>query len=93
MKYLPILVLEVCHCVGALLRIPSGCDGRTGSDLSKGHVFPQVLLAATILVGGWPGNEEASTKASCELGLFLCSVAVYALLEVESGPKELEQKP
>ena len=75
------------------LRVPNGFGGRAGSDVSMSHIFPQGVLSAITLVGGWAGDGGARTRANCDPGLLLCSVANTTLLGVESGPRLLEQKP
>lgn len=51
------------------------------------------VLAGITLVGGETADGVARVRARCELGLFLCSVAVTALSTVGSGPRVLEQQP
>ena len=55
MKQLRIPVSKWCPCVGVShcsLSVPSGFGGRTGSEGSMDHVFPQGVLAAITVVGG-----------------------------------------
>ena len=73
----------VCTCFG----------GRAGSEVYTGCVFPQGVLAATILVEGRVGIGEASARARCNSGLLLCSGSVTALLGMGSGSEELKQEP
>ena len=87
--------LEGLSSVGAFLHslhVPSSFDGRAGSDMSTSHIFPQGVLAASILVGGGAGEGGAEARARCEAGLLLCSVAITALLGAGSDPKLLEQR-
>ena len=75
------------------LHVPSGFGGRAGSDMSMSHIFPHGVLAGITLVGGGAGDEGARSRARCELGLMLCSVADITLFEARLGPKLLKQKP
>ena len=75
------------------LSVPSGFDGRGGSEVSTGHIFPQDVLAAITLVGDGAGVGVARARARCEPGLLLCSVVVTTLSRAGSGPKVLEWKP
>ena len=74
------------------LCVLSGFDGRAGSEMSKGHIFPQGMLAAITLIGGGAGDGGARARARCDLGL-LFSVAVTALLGAGSDPKVLKLRP
>ena len=74
------------------LHVPSGFDGRAGSEVSMNHIFPQRVLVAITLVGGGAGNGGARARARCGLGLLLCSVANTTLLGVGVGPNLLEHK-
>ena len=47
--------------------------------MNMSYVFPQVVLAAIILVGGGAGDGGARAGASYEAGVPLCSVAVTVL--------------
>ena len=97
MKQLPIVVLKGCPYERATLYslcVLSGFDGRAGFDVNS-SLFPQGVLAAITLVGGRAGDGGARAIARCELGLPLCSVAVFTLLGwgVRSDSKLLEQNP
>lgn len=74
------------------LHVSSGFGGRTGSDISMGHIFPHGVLAGVTLVGGGVGDGGATCRARCELGRLLCSVADITLLGERSGLKLLKQK-
>ena len=80
--------LEEYPCVGMSIcspYLPSGFGGRAGSDVSMSHIFPQGVLAAITLVGGGAGYGGAKARASCELGLLLCLVAITFLLGTVRG--------
>lgn len=70
----------------------SGFDGIPGSEVIRGHVFPQGVLEAVILVGITSGVGGAGARDRCEPALVLYSLAVTTLLEVVPGSKVLEQK-
>ena len=73
------------------LCVLSNFDGRSGSEVSTGHMFAQGGLTAIILVGGETGDEGAGAILRFEPEL--CLVVVTALLGTESCPNMLEQKP
>ena len=50
------------------LHVSSGFDGRTGSDLSMSHIFPQGVLAAVTFVGG--ETEMEGLEPGVSLGFF-----------------------
>ena len=58
------------------LCVPSAFFGRAGFDIITSHIFPQGVLAAITLVGGWAAHGRARTGASFEPGLPLSSVAI-----------------
>lgn len=73
------------------------CSGRLGrrarTEVSTRCVFLQVVLAATALVRGRDGVRGARTRARCNLGFLLCSLANPILSGVGLGLKGLEQEP
>lgn len=96
MTQLLILVLKGWHCVEVSLYNPhvhSGFGGEAGSYISMNHVFPHNVRAAISLVGGGAVDAGAIARESCELVLFLCSVANITQLGEVTDPKLLEQKP
>ena len=62
-------------------------------DMNISHIFPQGVLTAITLLGGWAIERVARTGARSEPGLALCSVAVTTVSGVGSGSKLLKQKP
>ena len=42
----------LCGSILCSLHVSSGFDVRAGSEMSKGHAFPEGVLAAITLVGG-----------------------------------------
>ena len=52
------------------LCVPSGFDGRTGSEVSMDHIFFQGVLAAITLIGGGAGDGVVRAGARCEPGFF-----------------------
>ena len=72
--------------------MPSDFGGSSVSEVSMDHIFPQGMLAAITLVGGGP-RDGARARATCELGLLLCSEVITTLSGMGSGPKVLGQKP
>ena len=54
-------------------------DGRAGSEVNTGCIFPQSVLAATTLMGGRAGVGRARARARYKPGFFLCSVDIIAL--------------
>lgn len=48
--------------------VPSGFDGRTGSEVIIGHLFSQDVLTGTALVGGRAGVAGPELGASVNEG-------------------------
>ena len=58
-------------CVGGSLHslsLPCGFDGRAGSEVSMGHVFPWGLLAPTTLVGDRAEEEGLEPEPGMSQG-------------------------
>ena len=51
--------VSLCGISLYCLHVPGGVCGRTGSEVSTNHIFPQNELAAIILVGVGAGDGEA----------------------------------
>ena len=86
---------EGCPCGRASLcslHLPSGFSRTAVSEVSRGHVFPWVVVEAAILVAGRAGDVSARARTRCEPGLLLCTVSVTSLLGVGLRPKMLVQK-
>lgn len=75
------------------LCVVSAFGGRPGFDVSRSHIFTQLMLAAITSVGGGAGDGRARTGARCEAGLPLCLVTITALWSAGTDPKLMEQKP
>ena len=54
----------------------SGFGGRAGFDMNTCHIFPQAVLSVLTLAGGGVGNGVARARATYEVELLLCSVAI-----------------
>lgn len=74
--------MEVCHCAGASLwsLCSSGFSGKLLSEVCMSPLFSQDVMVAIILVGSGAGHGGTRARASYELGLLLCSVAITILL-------------
>lgn len=70
-----------------------GFGRRGGSEVSRSHTIPQGMKAPITVVGGGTGHGGVRTKAKCEPGLFLCSVASTVVSGAWVGPEVLKQKP
>ena len=88
MNQLPNVVMKECGCVGTSLHSLLWWESWIWCECES-HISQGVL---TTVVGHGAGDEEAGTRARCELGL-LCSVANITILGVGSGPDLLKQKP
>lgn len=59
--------------------MPSGFGGRVIFNMNSNHIFPQVVLAAIIFVGGGATDGRVRTGATYKIGVPLSLVAVTAL--------------
>ena len=71
------------------------CSRRTESEVSIAHAFSQCTGSYRLdnPIKDWsPGDGKARDFPKCEIGPFLCLIAITTLLTAESRPKLLKRK-